>query len=218
MKTYLIHGVNLKPERMLELASYISGESEIIALPGHKGDSTKGITKESLLDYADRKIASDDVAVIGFSLGGLIATKLSMTRRFKKTCLIAPAIYPRALKFYLPLSRLIAKIPIPLISIAPSYYCQNRIVYPSLFNALFELAEDVYSSSANLQGSGKVFFHPKDRLVDTKRSEGWIRMNSSWHVEYLESSPCLFNHMLISKRSYKGFGNLVFKVRDFLDL
>ena|GEM_PF-4679045 len=214
---YLIHGINLKPERMAELEGFLSQDTEIIALPGHKGDSTRNVTKEILLEYVDKKIATDNCAIVGFSLGGLIATKLAIKRNFKKVCLIAPAIYPRGLKLYLPISRVLSKVPIPLPTLSPKFYSQSRFVYPNLFNALFELAAEVYSSKLHINTQGKVFFHPKDRLVDVKRSASWINQNTTWDVELLPEDRCLFNHMLISEQSYKGFEGLGTKVRDFLD-
>ena len=217
MKVYLIHGINLKPERMRELGAFISHEVEIIALPGHRGDSTKNITKDLLIEYLDNVIDTDDCSIVGFSLGGLLATKLAMKREFKKLCLIAPAIYPRGLKFYLPLSRSLSKVPVPIPTLAPSFYNQSRFVYPNLFNALFELAADVYSSKTQIISQGKVFFHPNDRLVDVKRSASWIDQNTSWDIEFLPQEPCLFNHMLISEQSYKGFVVLGKKTHDFLD-
>lgn len=217
MKVYLIHGINLKPERMAELGAFISQDTEIIALPGHRGDSTKNITKDLLLEHVDNIINTDNCSIVGFSLGGLIATKLAMKRKFKKLCLLAPAIYPRGLKFYLPLSRGLSKVPVPLPTLAPSFFNQSRFVYPNLFNALFELAEEVYSSNTKIDAEGRVFFHPKDRLVDVRRSADWIKQNTLWEVELLPDETCLFNHMLISEKGYKGFAELGKNVRDFLD-
>lgn len=217
VKVYLIHGINLKPERMNELGGKLAHPFEVIALPGHRGDSTRKVTKESLLEYAKERIDTDDCAVIGFSLGGLIATALSFERSFKKICLIAPAIYPRGLKLHLPLSRALSSLPVPIVSLAPAYYNQNRIVHPNLFRALFELAFEVYNSQKKINCSGKVFFHKKDRLVDVSRSSKWIEEHTSWEIDFIPPLRCLFNHMLISDRSYAGFSELASRVSQFLD-
>jgi esterase/lipase len=217
VKVYLIHGINLKPERMNELGEKLAHPFEVIALPGHRGDSTRKVTKESFLEFAKEQINTADCAVIGFSLGGLIATALSFERSFKKVCLIAPAIYPRGLKLHRPLSIALSSLPVPILSLAPAYYNQNRIVHPNLFRALFELAFEVYNSQKKINCPGKVFFHQKDKLVDVHRSSRWIEEHTNWEIDFVPPHKCLFNHMLISERSYDGFDELATRISHFLD-
>ncbi len=98
-----IHGFTGAPYEVEPLASYIQKKTgwivKVPTLPGHGVNlSLKGHTYKEWIAYAEQELLSlmeevDEVYVIGFSMGGIIASYLAANYKVKKLVLLSAAAY-----------------------------------------------------------------------------------------------------------------------------
>ena len=95
-----IHGFLTVTEDFGRLYDYLDGYDEVkaVEIPGHNGDKpdfkefTAEATFRAVLDaYDELKECNDSVDVIGFSMGGALATWLASVRAVNKLVLVSPA-------------------------------------------------------------------------------------------------------------------------------
>ncbi|MDQ0163471.1 alpha/beta hydrolase [Bacillus alveayuensis] len=98
-----IHGFTGAPYEVEPLAEYLRHQTNwdirVPTLPGH-GEilSLSGVRYEEWIEYAEQELqrlmkTSNDIYVIGFSMGGLIASYLAANYPIKKLVLLSAAIY-----------------------------------------------------------------------------------------------------------------------------
>ncbi|MFC0274428.1 alpha/beta hydrolase [Metabacillus herbersteinensis] len=98
-----IHGFTGAPYEVEPLAEHLrkltGWEVRTPTLPGHGEDlSLSGLTYQEWINHAEEELKEllkevDEVYVIGFSMGGLIATYLSVKYPVKKLVLLSAAVY-----------------------------------------------------------------------------------------------------------------------------
>lgn len=98
-----IHGFTGAPYEVEPLATYIKEKTDwlvkVPTLPGHGVTlSLKGHTYNEWVTYAERELLKlmeevDEVYVIGFSMGGVIASYLAANYQVKKLVLLSAAVY-----------------------------------------------------------------------------------------------------------------------------
>ena len=95
-----IHGFLTVTEDFGRLYDYLDGYDEVkaVEIPGHNGDkpnfslfTTESTFKEVLDVYDELKKRNDAVDVVGFSMGGALATWLASVREVNKIVLVSPA-------------------------------------------------------------------------------------------------------------------------------
>jgi carboxylesterase len=98
----LLHGAKGTPAEMRELGNFLYSRKFSVYCPRFSRTDTKGrmVSWESWVTSAENalttvKAFTDDVIVIGLSLGGTIAMILSNLHDVKAIVLLAPALYPR---------------------------------------------------------------------------------------------------------------------------
>lgn len=111
----LIHGLGGGPIQMRELAETLAPSgitTRGILLPGHccsyedlEGVSSKDWYKKVEDEYIKLKEEYEDVAVVGFSLGALLALKLAVNNPVKRVVVMGTPIF--IIRRYLPMSGLI---------------------------------------------------------------------------------------------------------------
>lgn len=98
-----IHGFTGNPAEIEPLVQYLSQHTEwlisVPTLPGH-GEvlNLRGVGYEQWIDYAERELQKllqtcDSVYVVGFSMGGMIASYLAVHYPVKKLILLSAAAY-----------------------------------------------------------------------------------------------------------------------------
>lgn len=233
-KTFFIHGINLKPQKLSGLMNAVSPENSVlVSLYGHSpGESTKNITsdvwKRQLKDIIHKQADGDaSLSLVGYSLGGILASYLVLTDRslpVKKLCLIAPAILPHFSTLYGGLARALTHfLHIPVPSLMNAEYSANRWVYPEFYSSLFELVTQFKDLAPNLREDleVKAFFHPRDCLVNSKKSDEELKRhfkNYESNFSLLAPSRPVMNHLLIDEKSLgeKIFVDLAKDIKSFL--
>lgn len=98
-----IHGFTGSPEELAPLAAYLQEKTDwqvvVPTLPGHgNGATLEGISHKDWVAYAEKELkkllsACDEVYVIGFSMGGLIASILAAAYPVSKLVLLSAAAF-----------------------------------------------------------------------------------------------------------------------------
>jgi pimeloyl-ACP methyl ester carboxylesterase len=220
----LLHGLNLKPERMDDWAQKLSFHgSHVIsfALYGH-GDDKNHMAKvtaniwreqidEAILLAQKKALGEVPVYFLGFSLGALVGLE-ALSRHpnaiFQKMVLIAPALstpwYSRgAIKalsifgkgFILP-------------SRSPKEYRAHKGTSIAAYQALFELLDSVMAHEfKNANVSTLLLIDQHDELVDSKdiRKIIWDYKLSQWQLEIVDNRYAYdtygFRHLMVDEES-----------------
>ncbi len=238
----VVHGLNLRPSRMIPLAETICNPRtglacRMVVLPGHSevGDSgmsrvTTDSWKTAMIteigDFMRRKRASKPAYFLGFSLGALVgpwAIQQLEEQPFSKLVLLAP---PLETKFY---ARAALLIPGPSTMMIPSKnhpdYRVNDGTSLGAYRALFAIQDE---SRAGVQQRLNIetlaLVNPRDELVSSsglrKRvaASGW----SKWRVETIPAlRPRLdpvYQHLFIDEASMgtEGWKVIQSKILEFL--
>lgn len=169
----LIHGLNLRPEKMKEIESIFNAQgidSEIITLIGHESNRKilGPVKAEQWVDQIQNRLAElrkdyKKIIGVGFSLGGLIWYH-SLTQAYCPDAIVglAPAISPTS---WLNLSGHGRIIPdgFVLPSVAPLNYRCHHFTTVSIFRALKQLTQQLTFSKVSIPTVN--FLSPSDLLV-----------------------------------------------------
>lgn len=218
----MVHGLNLKPEKMDAIARSLADAGITlfrIELSGHGLGSLSRVSGQEWLAETDAgyRAAADEAArlgvrlfLVGYSLGGLLGEAvMSVDRamghaRFDRVVLIAPAIALRPVAALIrPLFRLGPGLALPSRSL-PHYRVHARTpvaAYAALFDLLALLRKSGYSS-ANLptlvldrRGDELVSLDGLRRLVRRRRLTLWTI------VEVARAPARIPGHLLIDSES-----------------
>ncbi len=185
--TLVAHGLNLKPEAMLPLSSWLTGHGSdvyLIKLSGHHKNSIaiKDVTApvwqtEMLAGYKMAKEASSNGSVplffLGFSLGALLGqSMIALTMEsapFEKQVLLAPAIAVRRRSYLIKLLFFLGKQRV-LPSYTPKGYRVNDSLPLLIYDVLFSEERKVLGSGfKGLNIPTLIIIDPKDEMVSYKR-------------------------------------------------
>jgi esterase/lipase len=227
----LIHGLNLKPSKMLPLAQRLCTPSNglqctILTLSGHEEDTSETMdgadaetwkteTFEAIQSLRSKAIATrTPLFLVGYSLGGLMGTWGAQSRPednkiFDAMVLIAPAIFP---KWY---TRITPYLPLPDHFHLPSKnhpeYRANPGTSLAAYRAMFTVINEVQSQKNLDQTLGKtptlVFLNPRDELVSEDRTASWIKKVrlTSWTSELIDgltsSLTPHYQHLMVDEAS-----------------
>lgn len=219
----LVHGLNNKPEVLLDIADFLqrlSLPTVLVGLTGHNNDLTtlESITNriwyQDLLEgYELIKKKYDNVYFIGFSLGASIGLDImSESIQFKKMILLAPAIAPRIpVKFLDYISPLLPSL--PLYSMAPKNYIANKSLPLKCYKVLLSIFKSIHKKKfASVNVPTLVFADPKDETMSVRDIEKIIEKHqlTNWKLILLNSDNVVSNvgfHHLIIDRQAMGFDN-----------
>ncbi|MBF0315224.1 MAG: alpha/beta hydrolase [Oligoflexia bacterium] len=184
----VVHGLNLKPEKMDEIGAYLEQEGLLVirpALSGHRGDGIEGMLNVSAKQWKDdflraycfgKRLASKyriPYYYVGYSLGAPLAIKVLQElgeeeKGFDKQIFMAPAI---SIKWY---TRAVRALFIfgeryLLSSRSLGEYRSNDGTSMAAYRALFELVDGVERSVQAFKKMNKqtlVILHPEDEVID----------------------------------------------------
>ncbi len=227
----LIHGLNLKPSKMLPLAQRLCTPSNglqctILTLSGHEEDNSvtmagadadiwKAETSEAIQHLRSKATATrTPLFLVGYSLGGLMGAWGAQsgpddTQIFDAMVLIAPAIFP---KWY---TRITPYLPLPDHFHLPSKNHPEYRAKPgtslAAYRAMFTVINEVQSQKNLEQSLGKtptlVFLNPKDELVSEDRTASWIKKErlTRWNSELIDGLTSTlsphYQHLMVDEAS-----------------
>lgn len=220
----VIHGLNQRPSSMNPLSDYLAGQGyhvRRITLPGHNEPTTDTFdssvwpthVEHAYLD-ARKSLEHLPTYVVGYSLGGLLATHLadSLPSTTKPAALIlfAPAIalrtlpslaatihFPPALSWRTPN---VAPHAYRRYPTTPAFWYTNTLKLNRQIQTLRD-AEHVQSVPA------LVFLNPRDELVSLSGTESWIEKNglkTTWKIVEVHphsTSSEMAEHLIIDEPS-----------------
>jgi esterase/lipase len=220
----VVHGLNLKPSKMLSLASSLSlmGYSVFnVGLSGHLGgplSEFKAVKRKTWVDelcraYVEAQSLADQYHVpiyfLGYSLGGAIGLDALLTchLRFDKMVLFSPALTPRNRVLLVRALRFFPKLRIP--SKTPKEYRANNGTPVRAYNALFDSLRTVRGSAnfGSFNVDVLVFLDPKDELVSLKKLEKFISLREldRWKVVLLSNDQSTlqkpYHHIIIDEEA-----------------
>ena len=243
----VIHGLNLKPSGMNELATFLVHQKfDVcrISLSGHAEQVTNRKKRlapfqdvslttwrnevQTAYKYAINIAAQKEVPLllIGFSLGGALGVDLTSGlghQAFHRQILFSPAL---AVK---PMSRLLKplhgfpRLVIP--SISPGEYRVNYGTPMAGYTALFELIADLENNTNSMHNSETlVFIDACDELVSVSGLENYIARNnlSRWSLHKIKktSDKCTwFKHLTIDRKTLgqTNWNSITCEIKAFLD-
>ncbi|MFZ4617852.1 MAG: alpha/beta hydrolase, partial [Rectinemataceae bacterium] len=194
----VIHGLNLRPDWMRDVASLLNAggaDALLVGLSGHNGEETglAGVTREQWLDeayqaYRVAREAADASGLplyfVGFSLGGTIGLELLAENfpapvAFDRMILLAPAAAPQgALRSVLLFGLFGQDFVVPSLSIR-SYRANTGGATVSAYAALFEMVRSIEGSDlSRFNMPTLVFIDPQDELVSEDGLKALIRAGS----------------------------------------
>ena len=220
----LIHGFNLKPSKMDEIASLLNDNQIAVlrlALTGHRGEphEMQNISVQSYqtdFNQAFQELKSKanraPLYLVGYSLGGLLSVhewaKLSL-KEIRGAILFAPAIITKKS------SRFILKIPFTNLfpSLSKGGWISHRFTSRVGYETLFELQNNVQSMLADeLKTTNKptlVFLKEKDEFIQFDKTNAWIKESqlTEWKVinlprkENLNLRDSFLDHLMITEET-----------------
>ncbi len=210
----LVHGLNLKPERMKSLG-YSLNQMGMTTLNLHLTGSSqmsefKKIRANTWREDVDYGISvmkrfKGIKAYLGFSLGGLLGLdSLVRGASFDHVFLFAPAVSLRPWTHLARFTSPLGSFVIP--SGSSDFYRSHSGTPANAYRALFEIYKNVRSSSRVLQAgavSGTVFLAKADELVHTPGVRDWFSAGSycDWRILELDArkNKKSLNHVIIDK-------------------
>jgi len=226
----VVHGLNLKPEKMNSLSEVLNQEGVdvlCLALAGHRDDRTNSLLemkKVRRLDwlqefhsaYAEARQESEKrhlpLNFLGYSLGallGLDAMAGDPTLRFERLILVAPAVGLKIPPFLL---KVLGAILGKTFMIGSQNLKDYRAQPGTSLAAYAALASSHRSLPSNCPESFRiptlVMIDPKDEFVSLKKLRKWIKnkdLQSIWKVVEI-SSPRSLNekvrhHLMVDEAS-----------------
>ena len=224
--TLILHGLNLKPERMDGWADELAkAGSKVLRMGlsghnGHRGDMSdvsakiwrENFAKNIKLAFSEAKKLGVPVNFLGFSLGALIGLDWLSRRSddqesFHKLVLIAPAInipwYTKGVRIFSIFGR-----DFLLPSRSPRSYQANRGTSVAAYEALIELKEDLEKTKfAGLNHDALILVDKHDELVSAQKIKEIIRQYNlpKWQLHLLDNRFAHdnfgFRHLVIDKES-----------------
>lgn len=220
----LIHGLNLKPERMDALAEFLK-ECQIdtmrIVLTGH-GEDPKAYKKVNRQTWLDDALAGYELAkeratalgvplvFVGYSLGGLVNVDLMNQNPhviYDRMVLLAPALSVRA---YVKPAKALYLLGDEFVtySLAPKHYRAHSGVAVAAFRALFDALKAFTQSespSQQLNIPTLIFINRYDELVSDKGIQDLIanKQLSNWKLilvnEIKPKKGLTYHHLIIDE-------------------
>ena len=224
----LIHGLNLRPERMSGIAEMLAKrgvECLNLSLSGHAAadperlETFKSVSRNQWLGEARQayQLAREradalgaPLLLVGFSLGAAIGGDLASGSpgevHFDAMILFAPAFsihwYTRMLRCLSPLPRLALK------SFSPADYAANPVTPVAAYSALFQSIAAVRAQHARVTtGDALIFVDPKDELVSFRGLEALCAEQGGGRWQLVSVSKRLrsdrrdFHHLIIDEES-----------------
>lgn len=211
----MIHGFNLRPSKMDELAQLFKQNGVAVlrvALTGHE-DKPNEMQKvsadiwakdfERAFEEVKTKANGAPIYLVGFSLGGLLSTHEWTRLKINEVTgaiLFAPAILTNNTSSW------ILNIPLPIFpSLSREGWISHRWTSRKGYEALFQLQQTV-------QGTNKptlVFLREEDEFVDFQKTKQWIDGNrlNTWKVislprkEDLSWRDRFLDHLMITRET-----------------
>lgn len=222
----LVHGLNLKPERMTEIGTLLSRngiESLRVSLSGHRGDSAEfaRVSRDTWLEdvrsaYREARKESDQrklpLYFVGYSLGALLHLDLlnndsGAEYRYDRMVLLAPAVSLRATSHLVKLLGFLGpEFVVP--SFGPGDYRANSGTPMAAYSALFESLERLEKSGIR-QGNTPtlIMIDPDDELVSRDGIAALIQRHSlsAWQLKHVEKrSPTRersHHHLIVTEET-----------------
>lgn len=239
----LIHGLNLRPERMDALAEFLKDcqiDTLRIVLTGH-GEDPKAytkVTRQTWLDdaLAGYKLAKDratalgvPLVFVGYSLGGLVNVDLMNQNPhvvYDKMVLLAPALSVRA---YVKPAKALYLLGDEFVaySLAPKRYRAHSGVAVAAIRALFNALEAFTQSkspSQQLNIPTLIFINRYDELVSDKGIQDLIanKQFSNWKLilvdEIKPQKGPTYHHLIIDEEclGVESWALMLSTIRQFL--
>ena len=229
----LAHGLNQRPSSLDPLANTLRDlgyHTARLTLTGHDREDSSVFqpskwSEDLISSYRQMKQRFKDlpVVVVGYSLGGLVATySLDRNPEFRpdKMVLIAPALSLRLLPQLGYLLNIFPPLSIGIPNLAPPHY--RRFAYTPLF--WYRNTLDLYSDTRTLNDSEAlkrvpttIIANPRDELISFCGLGEWIDdagLSGSWRLEKVEPDKVdssIPQHVIIDQSSLgaKGWERLV---------
>lgn len=238
--TVVVHGLNLKPSKMLELAEQLETMNQdvvLVTLTGHDDDEKAfgTVTREVWLNdlseafqeaSSKAKAVGVPIQFLGFSVGGLLGVDLLAAGKvhFSKMILLAPALQVHARSRLIRVARILGNsFVIP--SRSPEDYRAHSGTTVAAYEALFKSLDTMAASNLDLANiPTRVFIDPDDELVSLEKTETFIAKKrlSNWKLSSVDASQSLtepkYHHLIIDSKSLgeAEWKKLVEQIRSFL--
>ena len=237
------HGLNLNPEKMKCLSSFLNSESVetyTVSLSGHKPGSAHMSQVSSTLWISElyraykkarekAKTLGVPLYYLGFSLGGALNSALMHEKKdvtYDKIILFAPAISVRRTSYLIRIFKPFGKgFSIP--SFSPKSYRANFGITVAAYDALFEAIsiskENQYEA---LNVPTLIFIDPFDELVSPnglmkiKENHGLEHWNFNFITKTKGSTKSKFRHFIINEETLgdKTWGHVKDKMKAFIEI
>jgi esterase/lipase len=238
--TLVVHGLNLKPSKMLALADALVAENQgvvLVSLAGHGKDEKEfgKVTRERWLSdvvegyqeaVVKAKAKGVPVHFLGFSLGGLLGVDLLASGKvqFTKMVLLAPALRVHARSRLIRLARILGRsFVIP--SRSPEDYRAHSGTTVAAYEALFESIDALPDSSfESVNVPTRVFVDPDDELVSADKIKELMKKQNltNWQFNSVDANKSQtspkYHHLIIDSKSLgeAEWQKLISAIRSFL--
>ena len=230
-----VHGLNQRPEKMLDLMTefhQIGYDCYLIKLKGHSEKLFNEKENQKLVKFKNatfndwlndfdeiyKKIKNDynQIIVVGYSLGGVVALNYLELNKVKvdKLLLIAPAIAIHSLNYSVKLLSLFPSFVIP--SLSPKIYRANYGTPVSAYLSLYKgikIFEENNIKHVNVKSF--IILNENDELVSYKKVKNLIEEKKldKWKVFKISKTnvPDEFNyeHLIIDKKTLGDSWNIM---------
>lgn len=222
--TLVTHGLNVKPDAMLQLVHFLTGYGSdvyLVCLAGHNSNCnireatgerwhSEMMTGYQVAHYAALK-HSVPLYFLGYSLGALLGqSMLGLSQNcpgFSKQVLLAPAIAIRRRAYLLKLLFPFGKNRM-LHSYSPKEHRVNKAIPLHIYATLFtEEHKVIKAACTGLNKPTLVFIDPKDELISHKKLVQMVQQFqlSNYQIIALDSSmkdrKSKFHHLILSEAS-----------------
>jgi len=209
----VIHGLNMKPEKMDSLSSALNElgiETYRLGLKGHTDGTVSDIKKDwknvvredwlqevyrahnRILEIAEK--TQKPIFLLGYSLGALVAldaTRFFPSIRFEKMILIAPALTPKISTGIIHFFRGVLGGSWMIPSQSSKEYRVHDGTSMAAYDALAKSADSVCREFSEAWAVPTLtFIDPKDELVNARSLQKWIdkkNLRDKWNIQTLPS-------------------------------
>lgn len=219
----VVHGLNLKPLKMMPLIQQMRDSGArvvLVGLAGHEGSfrafqkvSRETWLKDLLRGYCRAKSLAETQQVplyfLGYSLGALLGVDLQVQHpeiHFQRTVLLAPPLEIRDAEILIPLLKALgpeAEIP----SANHKEYRANFATTGAAYLALLDSREHwlVGDKQSIFKTPTLLFVDPRDELVSDKGLMLWVEQAPPWRLVRLPQAESeihpAYHHLIIDERS-----------------
>ena len=220
----VIHGLNQRPSSMDALATYFASEGFYVhrlTLPGHNEPTTETFDPVVWTEYVKKAYTDAHTRyphlptyVVGFSLGGILATKLAdsvpQTEHPKALILFAPALSLCTLPAIASALHLPPAVSWRTPNLAPRAYRRYPTTPAFWYSNTLELHREIQTvSNVSVMKNipTLVFLNPRDELVSRRGIASWIDSNGlrqSWQEVVVNPTPeasDVAEHLIIDEHS-----------------